>query len=338
MKGQTLDILIPSYHPGPRFLELLTMLSRQRHLPEHIFILNTEEDGFSGVREDVGALNADPASRLSGRIVVSHIRKEEFDHAGTRNRLAELSGADVILFMTDDAVPADEFLTERLLEALYGFQEASRRGVTPAAAFARQLAPGNAPEEEKFTRFFNYPEESLLKTADTLSKYGIKNYFLSDVCAAYRRDIFTELGGFREPAVFNEDMVFAHDAMERGYATVYAADAKVFHAHDYTAGQQLKRNFDLGMSQALHPEVFGGIRSEGEGMKLVKATAAHLLRTGHAGSIPRYLFRTAHRYLGFRLGKAYEKLPDGLVRRLTGSPVFTENCILKGKPGKEDRT
>ena len=61
-----------------------------------------------------------------------------------------------------------------------------------------------------------------------------------------------------------------------GYAVAYAADAKVIHSHNYSCMQQFHRNFDLGVSQAEHPEVFEGIKSESEGIKLVKQTAAHL--------------------------------------------------------------
>ena len=58
--------------------------------------------------------------------------------------------------------------------------------------------------------------------------------------------------------------------MKQGYRIAYAADAVVFHSHNYTALEQLRRNFDLAVSQADHPEVFAGISSEGEGIRLVK--------------------------------------------------------------------
>ena len=45
-----------------------------------------------------------------------------------------------------------------------------------------------------------------------------------------------------------------------------ARDAQVVHSHNYCALQQFHRNFDLAVSQTMHPEVFGGIRSESEGI------------------------------------------------------------------------
>ncbi len=329
MNTPSVDILIPSYRPGEKLVKLLEMLGKQELPVSSVRILNTEEEGFASAAAAVKALSEEGS--LAGKITVSHIRKEEFDHAGARNRLVRESSGEMFVLMTDDAVPAGTDLTKKLAEALCGFPEAKERGITVAAAYARQLAPPGIPEAERFQRSFSYPEKSLLRTKETLGLYGIRNYFLSDVCAAYRRDIFLETGGFREPAVFNEDMVFAHDAMERGFGVVYAADAAVYHAHDYTAGQQLRRNFDLGMSQALHPEVFGGLRSEGEGLRLVRGTASHLLETGRAAEIPRFLYRTAFRYLGFRLGKAFKGLPESLLLKLTGSPLFVKKYILQKK-------
>lgn len=50
-------------------------------------------------------------------------------------------------------------------------------------------------------------------------------------------------------------MIYAAKAVEAGYSVAYAADAQVVHSHNYTNGQQFHRNFDLGVSQAEHPEI-----------------------------------------------------------------------------------
>ena len=75
--------------------------------------------------------------------------------------------------------------------------------------------------------------------------------------------------------------------MKNGYAVYYAADARVIHSHNYTASQQFHRNFDLAISQADNPDVFSGIRSEGEGIRMVKDTARWLVKTGHAYLVPK---------------------------------------------------
>ena len=74
-------------------------------------------------------------------------------------------------------------------------------------------------------------------------------------------------------------MIYAGGLIQAGYGIAYAAEAKVIHSHNYNCMQQFHRNFDLGVSQAEHPEIFEGVPSEGEGMRLVKKTLSHLVRS-----------------------------------------------------------
>ena len=166
-------------------------------------------------------------------------------------------------------------------------------------AYARQLPDKDCPLAERYTRSFNYPEKSCLKTKADLKRLGIKTFFASNVCCAYDREKFWFQGGFIQNAIFNEDMIFAGKAvMEDDYAIAYVADAKVIHSHNYNCTQQFKRNFDLAVSQADHPEVFGGIHSESEGIRLVKQTARYLSQQHRPWLIPGMFVKS-----GFKYGK-----------------------------------
>ncbi len=48
-----------------------------------------------------------------------------------------------------------------------------------------------------------------MKWEKDTAAYGIKTYFCSNVCAAYKKKIYQEMGGFIEHAIFNEDMIYA---------------------------------------------------------------------------------------------------------------------------------
>ena len=91
------------------------------------------------------------------KLISEAVSPEEFDHGGTRDRAARLSDADYLLCLTQDALPADEYLVERLSAPF-----ADRR---VKAAYARQLPREDCRELERYTRSFNYPEESRVKTA-----------------------------------------------------------------------------------------------------------------------------------------------------------------------------
>src|SRR5699024_4967535 len=108
---------------------------------------------------------------------------------------------------------------------------------------------------------FNYPKESRIKTKEDLPTLGIKTFFCSNVCSAYRKEAYDALGGFIHKTIFNEDMIMASKMIEAGMSIAYAADAVVWHWHDYTAMEQLHRNFDLAVSQTDYGGLFLKVKS-----------------------------------------------------------------------------
>ena len=125
-----------------------------------------------------------------------------------------------------------------------------------------------------------------------------------------------------DKTIFNEDMIYAAKAVKSGYAVAYAADARVIHSHNLSFRQQFRRNFDLGVSQADHPEVFAGVPSEGEGIRLVKQTAGRLVKTGRWLLLPALVIGSGCKFLGYRLGKQYRFLPKRLILKCTGNPDY----------------
>lgn len=310
----TIDVVVPLYRPGEEFVTLIRLLKKQTLSINRIILVNTEKPLYD---EFAGRVSFD-ASEYGAEVY--HISAGEFDHAGTRHMAMLKSNADVVVMMTQDAVPADEKLLERLTAHLTD-------GV--AVAYARQLPRKNAGIIERVTREFNYPGESQLRDASDIEKMGIKAFFCSDVCAAYRRELYTEVGGFKAPAIFNEDMIFAHDALVKEYKVAYAADAEVYHSHNYSCMQQLRRNFDLGVSQADHPEVFEGIKSESEGKRLVKYALKRFNRLRRPWLVVPFGFQCVFKLLGYKLGKNYMKLPQSLVGKLTGNRAYWDINVKK---------
>ena len=261
----TADVIIPVYRPDARLKECLRRLEAQTVKATKIILMNTEECYF------------DP-SVMDGisHIEVHHLTKEQFDHGKTRHEATAWSQADILIFMTQDALQ------------------------------------------------FNYPPESCYKTAADLPRLGIKTFFCSDVCAAYLRKDYDAFGGFIRKTIFNEDMILAGNMIKSGKTVAYAADARVIHSHNYTGLMQFHRNFDLAVSQADHPEIFEGIRSETEGIRLVKETARHFLKTGRPWILVELVWKSGWKFLGYRLGKQYRRLPGWMIRMCTMSPSYWE--------------
>lgn len=212
---QKVDIIIPVYKPGRELFELLDRLLGQTVQVNRILLANTEEKYFEEL-----VYGSSFQERYGTKVSVFHVSKREFDHGKTRHQAVLRSDAEIFVMMTQDALPADKHLLENLLHALEPEQV--------AVSYARQLPAEGCNVIERYTRGFNYPEKSRIKTKENLAELGIKTYFCSNVCAAYKRSVYEELGGFIRHTIFNEDMIYAAGAVKRGYAIAYAADAQVF--------------------------------------------------------------------------------------------------------------
>ena len=298
MDSYTVTVIIPVYKPDEKFRKLMKGLKRQTYPIKEILIMNTEEEFWK-----------DAWIQGMENVRVEHLKKEEFDHGGTRARAAAVSTGNILVFFTQDAVPADERVVEALVKAFHDPKV--------GAAYGRQLADKDCRIIEKYTRSFNYPAKSSVKSKDDLPDLGIKTFFCSNVCAAYRRSIYEKMGGFITHTIFNEDMIFAGRLILEGYCVAYEAEAKVIHSHNYGCMQQFRRNFDLAVSQTDHPEVFAGIRSESEGIRLVKKTAGYLFKIRRPWLMAELVVKSGFKFLGYRMGKSYRRLPKSVINFCT---------------------
>lgn len=313
----TIDVIIPLYKPEKSFKQLIERLLKQSRIPQRIILLHTIEENEIKIRSEKTQELLDCVKVLSNddcNIDIYEINKIDFDHGGTRNYGASLSKADIILFMTQDAIPADKDMIKQIIKPFANENIAS--------AYGRQLAYPHAGILENYTRLFNYPEYSYNKSEKDISELGIKTYFSSNVCAAYRRTIYEKLGGFVTKTIFNEDMIMAATVIKNGYTIAYAAEALVYHSHNYTYIQQFKRNFDLAVSQQQYKHIFSEVKSESEGIKLVKQTIKYLIKNKHYHLIPDLILQSGFKYMGYLAGKRYEIMPKWLIIKLSMNPTY----------------
>lgn len=302
------DVVIPTYKPDVRLLKLIDSLCEQTVEVNRIVLMNTEEKYIENL------FRGRKFEKNLKKVEVRNVSAWEFDHGKTRNKGEDGSNADYILYMTQDAIPEDETLIEKMVLA---FSEP-----LIASVYARQIPRDDASYQEVFSRGFNYPAKSSIKSLDDLDRLGIKTFFCSNACAMYRRDVFEKLGRFPVNMIFNEDMVYAHKVITNGYKIAYAADAHVVHSHNYTNKQQFKRNFDLAVSQAMHPEVFEGLSSESEGMSYVKAAFEHFKSIKKVYLIIPFGITCVYRFVGFRKGKRFKRMSHHKIMKYTMSPMF----------------
>ena len=286
------DVVIPVCNPDKRLYELLRRLLKQEEGPHKIRLYLTVTEKFS----EPDLLKRLHSEELADKgIEVTAFPTSEFNHGGTRQRAAMETDSPYVLFMTQDAVPRNRYMTKKMLESF--------RDAKVAVCYARQLPYRNAVLKEKFARGFNYPDESVTKDRRMLDQGKIKAIFCSDVCAMYDTEVLKALGGFETKVDFNEDMLYAYKALSNGYRIRYASKALVYHSHNLSYIDQFKRNKALAISQKQHDEVFGKLSSEDEGIKYAKEGIKYMAKNGNVFDIVDFVADCGFRFMGFRAGK-----------------------------------
>lgn len=242
---------------------------------------------------------------------VHKIAKSDFNHGGTRNLAVKFVDveSEILVFMTQDALLADEFALENLLKP---FSDPK-----VAAVCGRQLPHKEATPLAAHARLFNYPAESQLKSVGDIEWLGIKTVFMSNSFAAYRKSVFEELGGFPDNTILAEDMSLTAKMVLAGYKVAYCAEAQVHHSHNYTLKQEFQRYFDTGVFQAKEPWIqkkFG--KASGEGKRFVLSELRYLSQNAPLW-IPIALCSTLCKFIGFKMGTAWNKLPKSWLPKLS---------------------
>ncbi len=310
-----IEVIYFAYKPDDKLYRSLKRLADGKLLPEAVRVFLTLDDrDFAEKSEHNGDLSENEcgndikgsgiADRIKAsargipKVGIEYIRHSEFRHGGTRQLATESSPYEKVLLITQDAVPYDDRLLEKLDEALDNNDA--------ACAYARQTAYSDADDIEKIYRRFNYPLKSRSKTASDIEKIGIKAFFCSDVCCMYRHDIFDKVGGFDRSLKFNEDSIFAFHALKAGYTVEYVADAVVYHSHNDPLDLKFKRSRDLAASQKEHPEVFGCVSSEHEGIRFLSYAVRYLIKKKNFKGIAGLFLSCAAKYAGYFAGKHFK--------------------------------
>ena len=124
-------------------------------------------------------------------------------------------------------------------------------------------------------------------------------------------------------------MIYAGGLIQNGFKIAYVAEAEVIHSHNYNAIEQFHRNFDLAVSQPDNPQIFAGIRSEKEGIRLVLNTTKHLLKVGKPWLLFPLVTTSAGKILGYKFGQNYRRLSRRFILKCTMNPSYWRNMNEK---------
>ncbi|MDR3562963.1 MAG: glycosyltransferase family 2 protein [Negativicutes bacterium] len=278
IKSPKVSVIIPTLNAQTLIGPLWEALQRQWLSPWETIIIDSTSDDKT----------ADIASAFGSKVI--SIGRKDFNHGLTRNLGATLVSGDIIVFMTQDALPADD-------ETLYHLIEPIVEGKA-VAAYARQIPCDESDPIERFWRFHNYPEEAAIKNLQTT----YRRYFFSNVCSAFRRDVFLELEGF-EKAEIGEDMLMAYRLINARYSIAYQSSAQVLHSHHFTTREKIRRYFQIGAFNQAHPFLTAEASHEKDGIATVKKLFGYLLGSGEYRHLPIALADMTLRYLAYAAGR-----------------------------------
>lgn len=278
-----ISVIIPTLNAEREIQCLISLLNSQSIVADEIIVIDSESD--------------DKTVEIcrNNNVRVLQVRRKDFDHGRTRDYALKESVGDIVVFLTQDAVPVNEFLLENLITPL--------KDERVVVSTGRQIPKKDATLAEKLIRTFNYPSKSCIKKKSDLQILGIKTFFCSDVCAAYNKDMYLKLGGFEYPIKTNEDMFFAAKVINCGYRVAYEADALVYHSHNFSFLEQFRRNYIQGYELERHKDLLCCVSQKSEGMRLVKFVSLELIKYGHILSFLRFGFDCIARFLGSMMGK-----------------------------------
>ena len=303
----TVSLIIPTWNGGRWIDKILTMLARQTLALEEILIIDSgsADETLAIVRQHQ---TVDPRLRLL------EIRQEDFDHGGTRTWAARQTAGEIIVYLTQDAVPATDHALELLVQP---FQQNEKL----AATYGRQLPAQDASFFSAHLRHFNYPAQSQLRRREDAPIFGFKTIFISNSFAAWRRQSLAEHGFFPQRLLFGEDTLTLAKLLATGYHVQYVSEATVFHSHNYSLQQDVKRYFDIGVFHAEHQEQlmqFGG--PSGAGRNYVLSELRLLLDQRQYQLLLKWFCRNLGKYAAYHLGKRHQLLPRSWVRKLSMNP------------------
>jgi rhamnosyltransferase len=223
-----ISVLIPVKNGGADLVRCLEAISAQK-VDDEVEIVVVDSGSGDG--------SADRARELGAE--VHEIPASEFVHGATRNLAARLSHGDVLVFTTQDAVPADDQWLARLVRAL--------NGDDIAGAYGRQLPHEDATPPEQFFLDFMYGDTPRVQRLGGIAELSFEQTLFSNVNSAIPRKVW-EANPFRDDVTMSEDQEWSRRMLLAGHTIVYEPEAAVRHSHAYTLRGAFRRFYDSGAS------------------------------------------------------------------------------------------
>ena len=223
----SIAVAIPVKNGFPEIQDCIEGLLKQTIRPARIYVMDSgSTDGTLDYLHTIPEVQVIP------------VVPAEFNHGETRNLGWQHAREDFVLYTVQDARAATNTLLEELMK---GFDDP---GVM--AVCGQQVVPHEKdknpvewfrPVSTPKTRKYQFADPDSFEALSPQQKNDICSW--DDVVALYRREALENLP-FRR-VVFGEDMLWARDAMRKGFTIEYRPAAQVYHDHQEDPDFSFKR-------------------------------------------------------------------------------------------------
>lgn len=310
-----ISVVIPVLNAAGLLPALLEALATQHPSPPDEIIL-------------VDSLSTDDTRRIAlEQANVRVVPLARFSHGRARNLGAREATGEIIVLMTQDALPADRHWLAALAEPLADPQV--------AAVYSRQVPRPDAPPTEKFFLGYHFPPGLPLRRVRPEGRaLTLADVFFSNVSAAVRREVLLRYP-FDEALIMSEDQQFARDLILAGYAVVYQPASVIVHSHRYSLGTAFRRYFDSVYSLTHIFPAHDLKVSAAMGRRYLRREIGYMMRH-HPLHMPYYCLYTLAKMAGVLCSHFADRMPLGLARVCSLHRYYWEEKALhkdtSGKP------
>ncbi len=304
-QSQRVSVVIPVLNAAAYLPALLKALFNQKPTAPYEVVLV----------DSLSTDNTRDIGRMHDKIRIVPIPR--FSHGAARNLGAREAEGDIVVLLTQDALPRDEHWLASLLRPFSDPQV--------AAVYSRQIPRSDAPPTEQFFLGYHFPADQSARRAKIgTAPLALKDVFFSNVSAAVRRPLLLRYP-FDEKLIMSEDQQFARDIIEAGHAVVYQPDSVVIHSHRYSLPTAFRRYFDSVYSLTVIFPRHNVQTSAAMGWRYLKQECAYIFQR-HPRYIPYYCLYTLAKVGGTVAGHCAPHLPKSLLRKLSLHSYHWDNA------------
>jgi len=232
-------VFIPTYNGEKYIDEILKMLFKQK-APFNYEVLIID----SGSRDNTLHIIKKHQIKHPKQLKLVEIDNKDFGHGKTRNYAAQLSTAEIMVYLSHDAVPSN---VNWLYEMVRPFDlYADVMGVVGKQSPRPKCVPLLKYEIRSVFRSFGPDFGTTIFNKDRFmvgeALYNATSFY-SDVNSAVRRQFLVEIIPY-EDVRYAEDYLFGKRLIDAGYMKAYASRGEVVHSNDLDLSEYKHRIFD----------------------------------------------------------------------------------------------